>query len=82
MTSIAPLNPSIIVNKFTQEYSEDSSADSNTSVYSIVARNGLKPSYSYAVLLLIKTVRILGRFYDPSTTFAFKINYFTTRLWA
>jgi hypothetical protein len=34
VTGIAPLNPSVVVDKFTQEYSEDSSADSDTSVYS------------------------------------------------
>ena len=34
ITGIAPLNPSIVVDKFTQEDSEASSNDSNTSVYS------------------------------------------------
>ena len=34
MTGIAQLNPSVVVDKFTQEYSEDSSADSGTSVFS------------------------------------------------
>jgi hypothetical protein len=80
VTGIAPLNPSIVVDKFTQELSEDSSADSNTSVYS--GKDCSKLRHLYVVLPTIDAARIPGKSYNPFTIFLSKINSFMTGLWA